>query len=273
MAAPVKPARQKATVLLLGATGQVGLFALPRLLSAGYPVIAVSRRICLMAGKPETPCANGVGWFHPDAVNGAGGGGGGREASGFLQEIQVLLSCGPVELATQIAPRCPQLQRVVCFSTSSVYSKQSSANASERKLIAAIKCSEDALKQSCQARAIALVLLRPTLIYGCGLDRNVSRIARLAKQFHFFPVAGKASGLRQPVHADDLAKLALRLLETADVPTMESPVGGGSVITYKKPGGTGFCRNRLVCPCPADSAPGPGQRGPRWHPGCRCPLD
>jgi nucleoside-diphosphate-sugar epimerase len=39
--------------------------------------------------------------------------------------------------------------------------------------------------------------------------------------------------LRQPVHADELARLAVGLLAAADMPAIESPVGGGSVLTYR----------------------------------------
>jgi nucleoside-diphosphate-sugar epimerase len=139
-----------------------------------------------------------------------------------------------VALAGQLAFHCEQLRRVVCISSSSVYTKTRSPDASERRLVAAVKASEDALRQYCKARDIALVLLRPTLIYGCGLDSNISRIARLAQRFHFVPVAGRASGQRQPIHADDLAMLLLSILESGSRAHMECPAGGGSIITYRE---------------------------------------
>jgi nucleoside-diphosphate-sugar epimerase len=224
MAAQLKPASQRATVLLLGATGQVGLFALLRLVAAGHSIIALSRKIPVdSGGVSATP---GLNWFHPDAVERMGG--------GMVQDVDVLLSCGPVELAARWAPLCPRLQRVVCISTSSVYTKLASADAAERRLIAGIQAAEDALKRCCRQRDIALFLLRPTMIYGCGLDHNVSRMARWVRRFHFMPLAGKASGLRQPVHADDLAKLALSVLEARGLLGLECPVGGGSVISYRE---------------------------------------
>ncbi len=224
MAAQLKPASRRATVLLTGATGQVGLFAVPRLLTAGHSIIALSRKIPVDSGDVST--TPGLSWFHPDSVQRTGG--------DMVQDVDVLLSCGPVELAARWAPLCPRLQRVVCISTSSVYTKLASADAAERKLMAGIQVAEDALKRCCRQRDITLVLLRPTLIYGCGLDHNVSRMARWVRCFHFMPLAGEASGLRQPVHADDLAKLALSVLEARELPGLECPVGGGSVISYRE---------------------------------------
>jgi len=222
------------TVLLTGGTSQVGIFVLPRLLAAGYPVIALSRRISCSPGPAESRENSGLRWVHPSTVLGGSGRSRAEENGGILQEVSVLLSCGPVELAAQLATRCPRLQRVVCISSSSVHSKRDSSDAFERDLIAGIRATEDELKRDCDARRVALALLRPTLIYGCGLDQNVSRIARLARRFHFIPVAGKAPGRRQPVHADDLAKLVLGILETEPLSTFECPVAGGSVLSYRE---------------------------------------
>jgi len=222
------------TVLLTGGTGQVGVFVLPRLLAAGYPVIACSRKALPVDCKPGKMAAGGVLWFHPDALVGTCSPEDPGQANQLLQRVDVLLSCGPVSLAVRMAPHCTRLRRVVCVSSSSVYTKAQSPDASERGLIAAIRASEDDLKHYCKSRGIELALLHPTLIYGCGLDRNISRIARLAKRFRFMPVAGRASGRRQPLHADDLANLLLTLLEARGPLEMDCPVGGGSIITYRE---------------------------------------
>lgn len=224
MAAQVNRANPRATVLLTGATGQVGLFALPRLLAAGHSIIALSRKMREDSGGAGT--TPGLRWFHPDAVQRTGG--------EMVQDVDAMLSCGPVDLAVRWAPLCPRLQRVVCISTSSVYTKLASTNAAERRLIGGILAAEDTLKRCCRRRDITLFLLRPTLIYGCGLDHNVSRVARWLRRFYFMPLAGEACGRRQPVHADDLAQLALRVIEASELRGLECPVGGGSVITYRQ---------------------------------------
>ena len=222
------------TVLVTGATAQVGVFALPALLTAGYPVLALSRQAPLGPGKSIGPGASRLIWLHPDSVLESGGGSEVAGQIGRLGEVDVLLSCGPVELAARVVSACSNLRRVVCISTSSVYTKQNSPERGERKLIDGIMQAERRLSQSCEERGITLGLLRPTLIYGCGLDQNVSRIARLILRFHFFPLAGEARGLRQPVHAADLATLALKLVQAENLQSLESPVSGGNVLTYRQ---------------------------------------
>lgn len=98
--------------------------------------------------------------------------------------------------------------------------------------MARIREDEARLKECCETNGIALLLLRPTLIYGCGLDRNISLLARFGKRFGFIPLAGKAPGLRQPVHADDLAAVAVDALLAEQPVQMESMACGGSTLAY-----------------------------------------
>lgn len=70
------------------------------------------------------------------------------------------------------------------------------------------------------------------MIYGRGLDRNVSQIARVIRRFGFFPLFGAARGLRQPVHVDDVALACRRALETGNSPAYN--ISGGESITYRE---------------------------------------
>ena len=52
-------------------------------------------------------------------------------------------------------------------------------------------------------------ILRPTMIYGSGRDKNVAHIARHLSRAHVLPLVGGGSGMRAPVHVDDLARVIL----------------------------------------------------------------
>lgn len=206
-----------------GASSQLGVFLLPRLRDAGFRVLALSRK----APAPPLEVADGLRWANPDdaelpALAAAEGGPG------------CLVSCGPLELARRIVESAPGLRRVVAFSSSSVLSKADSADPAERARMAAMAQEEATLAAACAVRGLPLLLLRPTLIYGCGLDRNVSLLAALARRFGAIPLAGKAAGLRQPVHADDLAALAVQALTTPAPLSLDSPACGGSTLSYRE---------------------------------------
>lgn len=217
---------ETSTVLLSGASSQLGVFLIPRLLAAGFRVIALSRQA---SGDPAGPDECLV-WKHP----GSFGIGTTVGESGLQGQVAMLISCGPVEVATKAVALCPRLERVVVFSTSSVFSKASSPDGSENRQIADILALETRLKMLCLERGLALTVFRPTLIYGCGLDRNISLLASWIRRLEWLPLAGEAAGLRQPVHADDLAQLAVNALTTDKPVNLDSPACGGSTLTYRQ---------------------------------------
>lgn len=146
----------------------------------------------------------------------------------------MLISCGPLEVAVNTVTLCPHLERVVVFSTSSVFSKASSPNREEKKQMAEILAGELQIKAMCSERGLALALLRPTLVYGCGMDRNISLLAAWIRRMGWLVLAGQALGLRQPVHADDLARVAVNALLTDKPVTLDSPACGGSTLAYRE---------------------------------------
>jgi len=213
------------TVLLTGASSQLGVFLIPRLLAGGFRVLAMSRN----ASRYPQDSQEGLLWIHPDELSH----GAGEATSGLSRQVKMLVSCGPMELATQAMGVCAALERVVVFSTSSVFSKAGSPDSDESEQIEGILRGERELKACCEQAGLALLCLRPTLIYGCGLDRNISRLAAWIRQHGWMVVAGQARGLRQPVHADDLAKVVIRALSAEKPLTLDSPACGGSTLSYR----------------------------------------
>ncbi len=78
------------------------------------------------------------------------------------------------------------------------------------------------------------VVLRPTLIYGLGLDKNISEIARFISRFRFFPLLGKACGLRQPVHAADVAAACLGALQSPRAANRAYNISGAETLSYRE---------------------------------------
>jgi hypothetical protein len=150
-----------------------------------------------------------------------------------------LLSCGPMALAREMLETTQmgsdqRWERVVAIGTTSTVSKRSSTDESERRMIAEIEIACGAIRERCRAHAIPLTVLSPTLIYGCGMDQNLSRVFRWVRRAGFAPLAAEASGLRQPVHVADLANTIVTALQFEPAPELESAVCGGSTLSYQE---------------------------------------
>jgi nucleoside-diphosphate-sugar epimerase len=184
------------TVVVFGASGQIGHFLLPRLRARGEPVIAVSRR-------PHTD-AEGVHWVEgglPDTVP-------------ALPPASAIVSFGPLQpFAQWLAATAPaNAPRIVATSSMSAQSKVDSPVPAEREIARRLQQGEAELLAACAALGCAWTVLRPTLIYGAARDKSLTPLARRAMRTRVFPLpAGR--GLRQPVHAEDIALAALAAID------------------------------------------------------------
>ncbi len=214
-------------MLVLGATSLVGAFLLPRLADAGFAVAALSRR------PPETGGA-GVDWLQGDALD--------PGLAGRLPAVEAVFSLSPIWLLPAALPALAGAGagRLIAFSSTSVVTKAASPVAQERDTAARLAEGEAATMALCAAAGIAWTLLRPTLIYAEGLDRNVSRLAALAGRFGVLPLSGAGAGLRQPVHAQDLAQAALAALDRPASFGRTYALPGGETLSYRAMAGRVF---------------------------------
>lgn len=217
---------------MLGGTAQVGLHVLANLLEFGLDTVALSRKLQSLQQRAHSNGAT-VWWLSPRHFSEMAGNSYSSDVGSFPAP-EWMISTGPIWLANEYLERCPKLQRAVCLSTSSVLSKADSDDALERQLIEKILREEDRLIRTCASRDIDLVILRPTLIYGCGRDENISRMAQFIKRFGFLPLAGKAQGLRQPIHVADLAELMVKVAMSEMTGQQTYNVAGGSTLTYRE---------------------------------------
>ena len=205
--------------LVLGGSGQIGRFLIPQLLDHGHQVLALSR-------VPRTSQRRNLEWIQGDLFVGVPA----------IPPVQMIFSLGPLNgfaewLAhTQFEGR----PRVVAFGSMSVSSKRDSQDPAERALAQTLMQGEQRLAEAAQHAGIGWTLLRPTLIYGAGLDRSLTPLARLGTSWHVFPLMRAASGLRQPVHAEDLATLC-RAAANQDAAIGRSfDLGGGERLAFSR---------------------------------------
>ncbi|MDE3211053.1 MAG: NAD-dependent epimerase/dehydratase family protein [Pseudomonadota bacterium] len=206
------------TVLVIGGSSQIGRFLLPRLGASGEAILALSR-------QPQAPRA-GVDWRH-GALPG--------HMPEPLPALSAIISFGPLQPLADWLDRSALegAPRVIATSSMSAESKRDSAVPAEREISRQLREGEQALAAACARHGCAWTVLRPTLVYGAGLDRSLSPIARRAMRLRLFPLP-LANGLRQPVHADDIAQAVLAALDCPAAAGKTLSIGGGERLPYRQ---------------------------------------
>jgi nucleoside-diphosphate-sugar epimerase len=200
---------------VLGASSLVGVCLLPMLSKAGWRVEAFSRR--------AAESGFGVEWRQLPFTEVA------AEISHWICVAPIWVLPNYFALIEAAGAR-----RIVVLSSTSRFTKVGSGDTLEQATAAKLIDGEARLQAWAGSRGIELVILRPTLIYGIGRDKNISEIACFIRRFGFFPVLGEAKGLRQPIHAEDVAGACLAALQGSDVRSRSYNISGGETLTYRE---------------------------------------
>lgn len=201
--------------LVFGLSGSVGIALRQALVPGEADILAISRQ----------PQVDGPGLRWRRAAY--------WEAFEYEGNFDAVLSLGPLDVFTQWLEAGSGLmpRQVIALGSTSVHSKLSSPDPGERALAQRLADAEARLDAYCSAHGSALCLLRPTLIYG-GRESGLGRIVALARRWRYLPLPADAVGLRQPVHAADLAAAVLQCLRSAEPVRGRYDLPGGETLAY-----------------------------------------
>lgn len=209
------------TVGVIGASSLVGHCAVPLLTRKGCQVVAFSRE------NRSDRNALGVAWQQLPAPNSPGG------ADLVIEEW---LCLAPIWVLPQYFPLLAAhgARRVVALSSTSRFTKVRSSEQADAAVAARLTHGEEALMVWAEEKGIEWVILRPTLIYGLGLDKNLTEIARFIQRFSFFPLIAHATGLRQPIHAHDAAMACVTALHAPAAANHDYNIAGQESLPYQE---------------------------------------
>jgi nucleoside-diphosphate-sugar epimerase len=223
--------------IVFGASGIVGGHIVDRLVLAGERPVAVSR-----TRRTE----QNVAWLQADLAT---------PDSLAWPTVSTLYCTAHVGLLAGALPHLvtPSLKRVVAFTSTSIVTKVSSELEAERDNVRQWAEAEQCLIGTCTKLGVAWTVLRPTIIYDEGRDGNITRLARLIERFGFVPLAGSGSGLRQPVHAQDLAIGAIAAAASPAAANKIYAIPGTDIVSYREMVGRifdGLHKRRRIIPVP-----------------------
>lgn len=182
--------------LVFGLSGMLGRALAPRLPTQDREILAITR-------QTTPPAIEGVRWLRASLPT----------LAPDERVFDTILSLGPLDLfAEWLRMHEIEASRLVAIGSCSLHFKADSPDAGERELAVRLQCAEDSVFAVARQRGIAATILRPTLMYGNGLDRSLTPMLAFARRWRVLPLPTHAAGLRQPVHVDDVAGAVLACL-------------------------------------------------------------
>ena len=174
-------------VLLTGATGLLGGALLDLLLSEGYEA-----RCLLRHGSPNVSRldASRVDVFRGDA-NDAG------DLGRALTGMDAVAHVAGIEYAPAVveAARAAGVARLVVVGSTSAHSSFEFRSGPKKRMEGVVRDS-----------GLDWTIVRPAMIYGSELDKNVHRLLRFLDRSPVFPIFGPGTNLWQPVYHEDCAR-------------------------------------------------------------------
>lgn len=206
-------------VLVLGANGNVGMLLLDELCRRGVRCAGALR-----PGRVPPPRPAGAAWVEvelsrPETLAAALE----PTAGDRFDTVLWTPSVGLVPSVIPVLERAA-LRRVLIVSSASVHTRLDSGGARMKR------SSEAAIRAS----ALRYTIIRPTMIYGNGRDRNLTRLLDYLERFPLFPLFGDGGGLMQPVFIDDLVEVILRAADATVAEGKTYDAGAASSLTYRE---------------------------------------
>jgi nucleoside-diphosphate-sugar epimerase len=209
-----------ADILVTGASSVVGRYLLPLLEAQGHKITALSRRSFKSHGV--------VTWLRCDISK--------ATLPAAAVNTEILIHVAPLPLLVPLLKNniFKGLHRVVGVGTTSIFTKSDSGSKQERDMAMNQRRAETELAGTGSRMGIPWTLFRPTLVYDGHNDKNIAKIAGVIRRFGIFPMVKPGYGLRQPLHASDLAWACVAVLDNSITERRAYNLAGGEVLSYRE---------------------------------------
>jgi uncharacterized protein YbjT (DUF2867 family) len=204
-------------VLVTGATGFTGSYTIPALLKAGYEVSCFVRPTSDLQFLPNDQLSFIEGTLDdPDSLTAA--------LSGHDAIINIAsLGFGHADSIVNVI-EAAGIQRAIFVSTTALFTKLNAPSKTVRL------AAEKRIKES----TLNYTILRPTMIYGSGRDRNICRLIQYLSRFPVLPVFGTGDYLLQPIYVADVAQAIVKALPEATAHRQAYNISGHAELTYNQ---------------------------------------
>lgn len=177
--------------LVTGASSQLGAPVLAELVQRKFKITAWTRNI------QAQPVDQAVSWQQADL----------HSSPVIPDSTNLLIHLAPIDLLPALLNSTSLSGlRIIAISTCSIRFKAQSDSLEERKVAAQLLAAEEEVRQLAKQQGHDLTVLRPSMLYGAGRDGTIAVLQGFVRRFGFLVLPAQATGLRQPVHVDDVAQ-------------------------------------------------------------------
>ena len=204
-------------VIIFGATSAVGMSITNALAERGTMVTAMSRNAASQDGSSS------VTWVEADLGN--------PTTALDCSLYSTVISVAPIYTFAKALQRFAWdlNSRVIAVSSTSTLTKTHSTDKRERRLASTLLACESLVLETFANATI----LRPTMIHHGPGDRNIEHIVSHLRKTRLFPLVADGRGMRQPIHAGDVAQAVMQVVGTYDLPKKVYEIAGADQLSFK----------------------------------------
>lgn len=208
-------------LLVTGITGHSGIYFLQELIDNKYE----DTIRCVVRKTSDTSLLDSSGLKIEKVV-------GDLDDQGFMDEVMVgidtVMHIGSIFYSVTVIKAAVKnnVRKAILVHTTGIYSKYKSASEEYKGIELSI---EKILKEI--VSPIALIYLRPTMIYGNVNDRNMVVFIKMVDKLRLLPVIAHGKNLLQPVNGRDLGRAYYQVLSKPDIMSGDYILSGEKPIT------------------------------------------
>jgi uncharacterized protein YbjT (DUF2867 family) len=192
---------QEFPIVIIGGNAPVVPFLMQRLKAKGYVAEVISRR--------GTAVPDGFTLTQMDLT----------ESRNWIAPVNaVVINLLPMRILTQFLPRFIGVKAIIAHGDA----------------LRSIAAEEERLRSWAERSNVAWTLLRAAIVYDCRTDQNITRMAKFIRRWHCLALTAPASGLRQPIHADDAAHAVIAAIDNPAAQNKAIDIAGSETLPYKE---------------------------------------
>ena len=209
-------------ILVTGATSQVGILLVEKLLEKGEKVRCFVRNTSNIDGLQQ----NGVEFSYGDIEDL-------ESLRTAIKGVECIVHIAGIWRSSILLEACKAeyfTGRVIFIGSTSRFKKLDSIDPKEKLLAEEMSKSELSIADS----GIDYVILRPTMLYGLDRDKNILHIIKFMKRFRFYPQIGSGMAYKHPVYVGDVADAIVSCLFNNRVVKKDYIIAGAKPVKHRE---------------------------------------